>query len=161
MNYTTEEHTILTPAKTEFIIEVMLQDCDNIYDPKYQYGEPESYIFTAQPETYEDFNKVFNLIEEAKQTIFYEAGPHSQKEARTNAITPMDGLVFSQLNPPSVSGENIETYNLRDRHARIKGYLREDPTGLIYLQANYVDVHALPEQPFVCDAHEYADIDDF
>ena len=159
--YLEKEPTILTPSKTQFTIEVLLQDTEYIYEMGQQYGEVDSYKFTAQPIHYDDCRLIEDMVEQAKETVYINAGPHSKKNAVGATYDKYHFLLFNQLFAPKVSGEQIEFYNLHQRQARIKGHLRENPMGVIYLQADYVDCGALPEQQFVCSASEYCDLDDF
>jgi len=139
----------------------MLQDTEFIYDQKYRYGEPAAFVFTAVPLSQYFYRELETMMEEAKTKVFRDAGPHTNKEPRSAALGKRYELVFNQLFAPKVCGEMIEVHNLHNRNAVIKGHLREDPTGLIYLQADYVDVSPTPEEVFVCSAKEYCDIDDF
>ena len=157
----TEESTILVPGNTQFITHVMLMDTNNIYELTSGYDNYPAYVFTALPIDDSSYSTVDTLIDQAIQTITYGAGPYSKKEARSGAYDKTGMMLFSQLFPPKVCGEDTEYYQLHQRKARIKGHLREDPTGKIFLQADYIDLEALPEDPFVCSASQFADLDDF
>jgi len=150
MNHTLENHTCLTPGQTEFTVEVMLQDTKFIYDQKHQYGEPAAYVFTAVPLSQYFYRELETMMEDAKTKVFRDSGPHSNKEPRSGALGKRYELVFNQLFAPKVSGEMIDVHNLPNRNAVIKGHLRDDPTGLIYLQASYVDVLPLPKTQLAC-----------
>ena len=161
MNYLSENKTILKPVDFEFYIEVELIDCDNIYEPLSKWGSDPVYLFTARPLESYSYGMLDRLVEEAEGRIMRDSGPYADKEPRSAVYGKHQELVFSQLFDPRVEGEDKQVHELFQRKARIKANLRDDPTGLIFLNASYVDLHAKPEEEFVCSASKYADLDDF
>ena len=159
--YLEKEPTILVPSKTQFTVLATLEDVDFIYDMGHRYGEPDSYKFIINPIDFDDYRKIEDMVTEAEQFIYREAGPYSKKNARGAVFNKYGYIEFNQLFAPKVSGENIEHHNLFQRTARIRGHLREDPTGLIYAQCDYCDVQPLPEEQCLGPASGHCDLDDF
>ena len=157
--YVENEQTILGEEKFGFRAEVMLQDCEYIFDKKYTYGEPEAFVFTAAISDYSGIRDIKDLVERAITEIEWCSDPYTKKKPKQLVFDKYDALVFNQLRPPTVNGENLDPHSLRDRRALIKGNLREDRIGRIFANAQFVDVLPLDQQPGTASTH--TDLDDF
>jgi hypothetical protein len=138
-----DEVTILSPTKTQFRIDVFLQDLTHLYEAKEtDYGFV--YSFTAHAYTYQDHQRLFEAIESAKVDIDFQKGSWSRKVPDSSPCTDKTGAFsFSQLFSPKVV-TNLSPWELEGKQATVTGYLRDDPTGKIYLCASYVDVYDKP-----------------
>jgi hypothetical protein len=140
---TPDEVTILSPTKTQFRIDVFLQDVTHLYEAQEtDYGYV--YSFSCHAFTYQDHQRLFEAIESAKVDIDFGKDSWSRKVPDSSPCTDKTGAFsFSQLFSPRVV-TNLEPWQLQGKQATVTGYLREDPTGKIYLQASFVDVYDNP-----------------
>ena len=137
MTYYEKEETILVPSETKHTLDAYLMDTTNIVEMN-GYAEFE---FSFNPRTMTEHQMLEEHLEVAKRQVQMMKPPHSQKVARTAHLNKKKQFVCSQLKAPKLNDVVEHNSELYGRLATITLHLREDPTGLIYLQADWVHLH--------------------
>jgi hypothetical protein len=133
----TEEQTILQPRHTEFIIDAFL------YDATYVNTQNRDGVFSVvfAPYTFQDHQRLCELIESAVMEVELKKGFYSNKKAV--AKTEKGGGLFysSQLFTPRIEPKFLHTDELVGKQCSIKGHLRDLPLGEVVIQAAYIDLY--------------------
>ena len=143
MNYYHE--TILNPQETTIHVEAFLEDTDYILDPN-PYGEYQ-FSFVQYDSTAE--LQLEEMVEKALRDIELRSNQMSDKEPRSGIINRKGQFFCNQLFKPRLNEDIQYPMQLYRRVANLNLHLRDDPTGLIYLQASYVDLipQDVPSEP--------------
>lgn len=132
-----EETTILKPYETRFEIDVELWECEYIQEPN-AYG---LYIFAFSPATGNDYYLLDKASNDALHQAMSNVSPDSNKELEL-AIEDSKGFVCSSsLFKPKVNKEFYDPCELQGRKASLTGHFRDDPTGAIHYNCEYVDIY--------------------
>ncbi len=138
-----KEETILTPVSSEFRIEGLLWDVENLLTP--DYGG--LYTFTFQPMSYIDQQQLLEHAEQCLARCRMEAGSSSTRDFRLNVEDRKGMPVVSQLYAPKLNVELDHWSLYHGRNATIQLFLRDDSAGEIFLNAGYVDLDEPTEAP--------------
>ena len=136
-----QEQTYLNPTETTITVDGHLQDVENILTMN-GYAE---YYFTFNPLTMRDDQVLMEHLEQGKKMLNELKPSWSNKVPKLQHIDRKKQIVCNQLFQPSVNLHVDDPSELYGRVATITLHLRDDPTGSIYLNASYVNVHPQPE----------------
>ena len=151
------EDTILQPSETSFRIEAWLEDTDYV-QTQHRDGD---YRLTFHACSNHDHQVVAEQLEQAIATVRLNSPPWSRKEARSGAEDRRGAFLCSQLFPPRINVEVNHPTELYGKQVSLALHCREDPTGLVYLQCDYIDCYAPVEYPEVAAVDEAIDPDDW
>ena len=138
MTYETNR-TILSPLTTSVRVEGWLQDTTHLTEP----DSEGVYSFSFQPYTYQDHQRLFEVIEQGKMEVMMSGSRFSSKDAKAFVEDKSGQPYCSQLFPPKLNVEVENPDQLRGRQVSLALHLRDDPIGRIYLQADYCDCYSL------------------
>ncbi len=111
------------------------------------------YSFDFIPATFEDYSKLEQLVENIilSQTSsdymllgenYFSDGINITDWAERHHHDNSNYCACSQLFQPKLNIDESE--DLKNKYAHINGHLRNDPTGVIFLQTDYIDVFEIP-----------------
>ena len=162
---TNQATTILKPSNTKIQFDAIIQS-NNIRKEPTRFksdleicggtgakGNRFIYSFDFIPATFEDYYRLEQLVEH----IILSQTPDEYRSLGGNNFS--DGINItdwaerhhhdnsrycrcSQLFQPKLNIDESE--DLKNKYAHINGHLRNDPTGVIYLQIDYIDVFEIP-----------------
>ncbi len=135
------EPTYLSPTDTSITVEGYLQDVENI-ETMNGYAE---YYFTFNPFSMSDDQMLMEHLEQGKLTLRNLLPPWSSKTPKLCHLDKKKQVKLSQLFPPKLNVSVDDPSELYGRVATITLHLRDDPTGEIYLNAEYVNVKPVYE----------------
>ncbi len=130
------EPTYLSPKDTSITVEGYLQDVENI-ETANGYAE---YYFSFNPYTMTDDQRLMEHLEQGKLMLDNLKPSWSNKVAKLCHLDKKKQIVLNQLFPPKLNVSVDDPSELYGRVATITLHLRDDPTGSIYLNAEYVNV---------------------
>ena len=136
-----KEETYLTPKDTTITIDGFLQETENIQTMN-GYAE---YSFTFNPRTMYDHQMLMEHLEQGKNQLNELKPSWSRKVPELHHIDKKKQIVCCQLFKPSLNISFNHHLELFNRIATITLHLRDDPQGLIYLNAEYINVHPQPQ----------------
>lgn len=138
MNTYTEECTILSPIETKIRLEAWLMEAKYLQET----DADDVFSFSFQPLTSTDHQRLFEAGEKAMMMVELSKSPYSNKVAKP-CYENKYGLPFcSQLFKPKLNIKVEHPDMLYGKEVSIAAHFRDDPTGRVYLQADYVDVYA-------------------
>ena len=142
------EETILQPNETSFRVEAWLEDTDFI-QTQHRDGD---FRFSFHCYSNHDHQIVAEQLEQAMTTVRLNSPPWSRKDARNGAEDKRGAYLCSQLFVPKINIELEHSSELYGKQVSLALHCREDPTGLVYLQCDYIDCYAPIEYPGVASA---------
>ena len=131
------EETILLPTETRIRIDCWLDDVDHLETPD-RYGE---YNFTFNCFTHNDHQRLAEHVSRCVSMVQLGAGPHSRKEPTPACENSKGQFKCSQLFKPKLNVDPQHYSELIGKQATLCLHLRDDPTGKIYLQAEFCDLY--------------------
>lgn len=134
MNFTKNE-TILSPLDTQISVEAWITDADYAMTPN-RYGEYQLTFTTFQQH---DYGRIDEMVKTAlRQVDSYS--PYVKATAETE--TRNGDFKCNQLFAPKLNTElNHPEMELLHKQVSLKLHLRDDCTGRIFLQAEYIDIY--------------------
>ena len=132
-----KERTLLIPTDTRVEVECWLGDCRFIN----KWNRYDEYRFSFYPQTANDHQLLCEAGEAAVTKLLMSVDPYSKKKPRASYENKDGSFYCSQLFLPKVNVEFDHPDQLQMQQASLKLHFRDDPLGLVYLQAEYVDLY--------------------
>ena len=142
------EQTILQPKETSFRVEAWLEGTNFVQT---QHPE-EDFRLSSHCYSNQDHQIVAELLEQAMTTVRLNSPPWTRKDARNGAEDRRGAYLCSQLFAPKLNIELEHPSELYGKQVSLALHCREDPTGLVHLQCDYIDCYAPIEYPDVASA---------
>jgi hypothetical protein len=138
MTYYTQEKepTYLSPTATTFRTEALIVDATHMANAN-RYGE---FSIKWMGLTQNDMNSLHEWLCLQLSTFKRELPYDSKKVVEADYEDKRGFFYSSQLFVPKLNVEYNHPDELRNRQATITLHLRDDPTGKVYIQVDYIDV---------------------